>query len=294
MSQAFSTVPEELAAYQGLGAYRKIENTYLRSVGNAEWLALAQTLMTMESPVTPYRYDPVSNWAFWVAPGSGAHHKHFGGLAWHTLQNLEYAAAWADVYSARGININRDLLLTTILIHDVMKRFIYSFDRDFNFIKQEDPFIAKQEDHHSWLLRELAFRGADRELILSVAAMHGIDDVTLAEGVQSVAVVNHYLSIGNTQLEYKADDVRPEHVIAFLSDSNRHWSGQAQHKTEVLANRLAPLFRLNPNYLHIYLGSRFTYEQIGHYIDEHGYEKAADFIRRSIASDRPQEMSATR
>ena len=132
---------------------------------------------------------------FAVAPGSGAHHRHFGGLALHTLQNLEYAAAWADIYDARGIRINRDLLLATILIHDTMKRFIYKFDTDFSFIKVEDPFIAKQEDHHSWVLRELAAWAADQKLLLSVAAIHGIDDVTLDQGVKGVAVVNHYLRL---------------------------------------------------------------------------------------------------
>lgn len=289
MLQTFSTVPEELAAYQGLEAFRAIEGEYLQRIQNPKWQAVAKTLLTQDKPLTNYAYTPVSNWAFAVAPGSGAHHKHFGGLALHTLQNLEYAAAWADVYDARGIRINRDLLLATILIHDTMKRFIYKFDPDFSFIKVEDPFIAKREDHHSWVLRELAAWAVDRELLLSVAAIHGIDDVTLDQGVKGVAVVNHYLQIGNTGLEYAPDDIRPEHVIAFLSDSDWHWSGQAQRKTEVLAKRLAPRFGLGTSYLQVYLGSRFTYEQIGHYIDEHGYEKAADFVCGLIESGHSPE-----
>jgi hypothetical protein len=289
MPQPFSMVPEELAAYQGFKAYHAIESKYLNSIRNPEWLALARAVLTMEKPITKYAYTPVSNWAFPVAPGSGAHHRHFGGLALHTLQNLEYAAAWADVYDARLIGIDRDLLLATILIHDAMKRFIYKFDDDFNFIKVEDPFIAKHEDHHSWILRELAARAADQKLMLSVAAIHGIDDVTLDQGVKGVAVVNHYLRIGDTRLEYTPDDVRPEHVIAFLSDSDWHWSGQAQRKTEVLAKQLAPRFGLGANYLQVYLGSRFSYEQIGHYIDRHGYDKAADYVRGWIESDRSPE-----
>jgi hypothetical protein len=292
MPQTFPTVPEELAAYRGVEAYQTIEGKYLQSIRNAKWLAAARALLTLDKPATNYAYTPVSNWAFWVAPGSGAHHKHFGGLALHTLQNLEYAVAWAEVYNARGIRINRDLLLATILIHDAMKRFIYKFDPDFNFIKVEDPFIAKREDHHSWVLRELAARAVDRELMLSVAAIHGIDDVTLDQGVKGVAVVNHYLAIGNTGLEYTPDDIRPEHVIAFLSDSDWHWSGQAQRKTEVLAKQFAPVFGLSANYLQVYLGSRFTYERIGHYIDEYGYEKAADFFRRLIDSNCSSKMSA--
>jgi hypothetical protein len=284
MPQAFPTDPEELAAYKGLQAYRKIDSKYLHSIQKAEWLAVAKAFLTLEKPVTNYAYTPVSHWPFWVAPGSGAHHRHFGGLAVHTLQNLEYAAAWADVYNSRGISIDRDLLLATIIIHDTMKRFIYKFDQDFNFIKVEDPFIAKHEDHHSWVLRELTARAVDRELLLSVAAIHGIDDVTLDQGVKGVAVVNHHLRIGNTGLEYTLDDVRPEHVIAFLSDSDWHWSGQAQRKTEVLAKQLASRFAVNPAYLQVYLGSKFTYEQIGHYVDKHGYEKAVNIVCGMIES----------
>lgn len=285
MPQAFSTDPEKLAAYKGLEAYRTIQSKYLQSIRNAEWLAVAKAFLTLETPATNYAYVPVSRWAFWVAPGSGAHHRHFGGLAVHTLQNLEYAAAWADVYNSRGIEINRDLLLATIIIHDTMKRFTYNFDLEFNLIKVEDPFIAKHEDHHSWVLREMTARAVDRELLLSVAAIHGIDDVTLDQGVKGVAVVNHHLRIGNTGLEYTLDDIRPEHVIAFLSDSDWHWSGQAQRKTEVLAKQLAPRFGLGANYLQVYLGSRFSYEQIGHYIDQRGYDKAADYVCGLIESD---------
>jgi hypothetical protein len=290
MPQPFSIIPEELAAYKGFEAYQTIESKYLNLISNPEWLAIASTVLTMEKPITKYGYIPVSNWLFPVAPGSGAHHRHFGGLALHTLQNLEYADAWADIYDARSIRIDRDLLFATILIHDAMKRFIYKFDDDFSLIKVEDPFIAKHEDHHSWMLRELAARKVDRKLMLSVAAIHGVDDVTLEQGVKSVAVVNHYLRIGNTGLEYTPDDVRPEHVIAFLSDSDWHWSGQAQRKTGELAKQLAPRFGLGANYLQIYLGSRFSYEQIGHYIDQHGYDKAADYVCGLIESGCSPEM----
>ena len=141
MPQPFSMIPEELAAYKGFEAYHAIESKYLNSIRNPEWLAIARAVLTMEKPITKYAYTPVSNWAFPVAPGSGAHHRHFGGLALHTLQNLEYAAAWADIYEARSIGIDRDLLLATILIHDAMKRFIYKFDDDFNFIKVENLAI---------------------------------------------------------------------------------------------------------------------------------------------------------
>jgi hypothetical protein len=85
--------------------------------------------------------------------------------------------------------VDRDLLYATIIIHDSMKRFLYRFDEAYNLEKAEDPFIAKKEDHHSWVIREMMARGCDKELVLSVAAIHGIDDVTLdSEGISRFAV----------------------------------------------------------------------------------------------------------
>jgi len=261
-----------------------LREKYVKRIERLEWRQMALTFLSLARPLTHYAYTPLAQWDFSVAPGSGAHHTHFGGLALHTLQNLEYAEAWADVYGQRGIAVNRDLLYATIVIHDTMKRFLYRFDADFNFEKAEDPFIAKREDHHSWVLRELKARGCDPELLLSVAAIHGIDDVTLAGGVQPVSVVNHYLALGNTGLSYTIDDVRPEHVIAFLSDSDWHWSGQAQRKTGLLAERMASETGMAPNMIKVYLGSRFTYELVGDYIEKHGYAAAAEHFGRLIGA----------
>ena len=274
--------PLELSRFQGERSKKVIEDKYLNTINNSAWRGLAQTLLTMEEPASQYAYPLLSRWDFAVAPGSGAHHTHFGGLALHTLQNLEYADTWASLYERRGISINRDLLYATIIIHDTMKRFIYRFGTDFAFEKSEDPFIAKHEDHHSWVLRELNQRGCDKELLLSVAAIHGTDDVSLQHGVQPVAVVNHYLSIGNTGLVCTQDDIRPEHIVAFLSDSDWHWSGQAQRKTGLLSERLAAKTGVSPNSLKIWLGSVFSYEQVGSYIEQHGYELAAEHYAKEV------------
>jgi hypothetical protein len=70
-----------------------------------------------------------------------------------------------------------------------------------------------------------------------------------------------------------------------MSDPDWHWSGQAQRKTEVPAKQLALRCGLGANYLQVDLGSRFTYEKIGHYIDQHSHHKAADYVRGLIESD---------
>lgn len=267
----------ELAKFQGEKAERAIRAKYLDAISNNNWRELSQIFLTMEKPRSQYAYPIIGQWTFSSAPGSGAHHTHFGGLALHTLQNLEYADSWAGLYEGRGIEVDRDLLYATIIIHDSMKRFIYCFDNEFNFKKSEDAFIAKREDHHSWVLRELCSRGCDKELLLSVAAIHGIDDVSLADGVKSVAIVNHYLTIGDTGLAYTPDDIRAEHVIAFLSDSDWHWSGQAQRKTGLLAERIEQAASIPAKQVKLYLGSRYSYEKVGKFIEQHGYDGAADY-----------------
>ncbi len=276
--------PNELANYKGIPAYYMIERKFLAAIAGSRWDQAAADFLTMTKPVTEYAYPLLSSWDFAVSPGAGAHHTHFGGLASHTLQNLEYAESWADVYERRGLVVNRDLLYATIIIHDSMKRFLYRFDKAYSLEKAEDPFIAKKEDHHSWVIREMTARGCDKELVLSVAAIHGIDDVTLDSGVRGAAVVNHYLAIGQAGLQYTKDDVRPEHVIAFLADSDWHWSVQAQRKTGILAEQMAAQYGTSSGHLRVYLGSRFTFEKIGWCIEQYGYEQAKEQLMEMIGS----------
>lgn len=273
---------DALARFQGDRCYKTITEKYLAAIENPGWREQAKTLLTFERPVSSYAYPLLSDWDFKTSPGSGAHHTHFGGLALHTLQNLEYAEAWSQVYRNRGIAVDTDLLYASIIMHDCMKRFIYKFDDNFNLVKSEDAFIAKKEDHHSWVLREMTARGFDKILILGVAAMHGIDDVALRTGVEEVSVVNHYLTISGSGLKYTADDVRSEHVIAFLSDSDWHWSGRAQRKAGILAEQMAGKFEVGANFLKLYLGSRFTFEKVGHMIEQCGYEQAAKDLETFI------------
>lgn len=281
--------PEELASYQGRQCFDVIKNKYLSKIQNKSWRELIKFFYTMKQPSCSYKYDFCSDWDVEVCPGSGAHQAHYGGLALHLLQDFEYAQSLAEVCEKRNISIDYDLLYTTIALHDSMKRFLYRFDENFVLQKSEDPFIAKEADHHSLLLQEMAKKGCEKRLMLSVAAIHGIDDVSLKTGVINTAVVNHYLQIGKTGLSYTDDDVIPEHNIAFLSDSDWFWSGRAQTKAAGLAHQIA--LRLDPDnkqlsgYLKLYLGSRFTFEAVGDFIEKSGSDKAADYYTRQILSD---------
>jgi hypothetical protein len=161
-----------------------------------------------------------------------------------------------------------------------MKRFVYRFNSDYQLEKSEDPFIGKHEDHHSWVLRELTARGVDRELILAVAAMHGLDDVCLESGVRPLAVVNHYLAISGSGMEMTAEDVRPEHVLGFLADSDWPMSGRAQTRCRALSEFMASELGFNPHYVFVYLGSRFGFERLDALLAEHGPAEVARRLRK--------------
>lgn len=263
-----------LARFQGEPALAAIRREFVPAVTNPVWRGLVDEFMELDEPLTPYAHPRHEAWSFAASPGSGAHHGHIGGLAVHVLQDLRNARALGDAHEARGLPLDRGLLYAAILLHDCLKRFVYAFDADYALHKSEDPFIARNEDHHSWVLRELTARGADEEIILATAAMHGLDDVSLAEGVKPLAVVNHYLDIGLTGLTMRAEDVRAEHAIGFMADSDWPWSGRAQQRTRELAEAMAPRCGVHAGYMHLYLGSRFSFEHVDGLLQDMGRELA--------------------
>lgn len=269
---------EALARYQGEPALAAMRREFLPAVTDPVWRGLVEEFLTLDEPLTPYAHQCRRVWSFAASPGSGAHHAHIGGLALHVLQDLRNARALAEAHEARGLALDRGLLFAAIMLHDCLKRFVYDFDDDYALVKAEDPFIARHEDHHSWMLRELVARGVDRTLVLAVAAMHGLDDVSLASGVRPLAVVNHYLEIGLTGLEMQPEDVRVEHSIGFLSDSDWPWSGRAQQRAREVAAALSPRFEVTTGYMNLYLGSRFSFEHIDSLLRTKGHDGTVDHL----------------
>ncbi|WP_027368535.1 HD domain-containing protein [Desulfocurvibacter africanus] len=274
---------ENLARFQGEPALERIRSEFLSAVDVPVWLELIEEYLVLESPKTRYAYPYFKPWSFAAAPGSGAHHAHIGGLALHVLQGLCNARALADAHETRGLPLRRSLLYTAILLHDTMKRFIYRFTDECCLEKAEDPFIGKREDHHSWLLRELHARGVDRELLLAVAAMHGLDDVSLQDGVRPLAVVNHYMSISGTGLTMASEEVSAEHVFGFLADSDWPWSGRAQQRCVAVAGPLARRLGVTEAYMRLYLGSRFGFEAVDAMVGTHGLEEATELLAERMA-----------
>lgn len=278
--------PQYLSRFLGIPANQRIHDEYLSQIADPAWRKLIKTLHTCQKPTTVYKYEVTRSLPFSMAIGSVAHHMHYGGLAVHTLQCLEYAEALTQVYLKRGLSVDKSLLYAAIILHDSMKRFVYSFDSDFNLQRNEDRCF-ETDDHHSWVLREMQALGAEEQLLKAVAAVHGINSVTIGS-IESFKLVNHYLGIADTGLRYTIDDNRPEHVIAFLSNNDWHWTGIAQMRTAQLTARLTQIFNIPAKKFHVMLGSMFTFEAIGRFIETQGMEAASKFyeaeVRRIIES----------
>ncbi|MGI6357730.1 MAG: 3'-5' exoribonuclease YhaM family protein [Bacillota bacterium] len=87
--------------------WRRLQSV-MQSIGNSHLRALLQQVFT-----------PERRQSFCTAPaGRGVHHAYVGGLLEHTLEVVSYAEA---MVSEQGMYLNRDLLLTGCVLHDIGK-----------------------------------------------------------------------------------------------------------------------------------------------------------------------------
>ncbi|MGE5507153.1 MAG: hypothetical protein ACM3RP_01505 [Chitinophagales bacterium] len=133
--------------------------------------------------------EPLDWRSYIAAGGAGAHHMYPGGLPVHTYVNLRHALNILDTYeSVYGAKYNRDLVVASVLLHDVLKAYTNQYFPKFNettgkwFVPKE---VASDGLYKSWgryglmghhnemLVSELAFRGAPAVL---VATAHSHQD----------------------------------------------------------------------------------------------------------------------
>ena len=92
----------------------------VKSIGSAELRAL----------LTGFFRDPEFRQGFFSAPGAKAiHHAYVGGLAEHTLEVAEICLCVAEVFPA----LDRDLLVTAAILHDIGKMEELRWDTAFDY-----------------------------------------------------------------------------------------------------------------------------------------------------------------
>jgi len=107
-----------------------------------------------------------------VSPASKRlHHSYREGLMQHIISSSGIALTLCDIaeriYHAK---VDRDIVLTAVVVHDLMKPLTYSLKGKENY---EMSQLGEQMDHLTLVVSELIGRGFPLEVIHAVAAHHG-------------------------------------------------------------------------------------------------------------------------
>ncbi len=109
------------------------------------------------------------------------HHAFRGGLALHTLSVAKLALALARILEeVYGIEVDKDLVLATAILHDLYK--LYQYDRDpveGGYRAREDWYLS----HDYALIAQLGYMKAPEDLIRTSSEVHGIAPITTFEGL---------------------------------------------------------------------------------------------------------------
>lgn len=109
------------------------------------------------------------------------HHMFTSGLFIHTYSVVKIALLLCDVFEEiYGVNIDRDIVVATAVLHDIYK--FYQYDRDL----KEGGYKARDDwylSHDYAVVAELAFRGASDDLIRVVSEVHGVVPIRTFEGL---------------------------------------------------------------------------------------------------------------
>jgi putative nucleotidyltransferase with HDIG domain len=103
--------------------------------------------------------------------GISRHHSYPGGYIEHVASTANLALAMCDsVEKIYHGNVNRDLVVSGVLLHDIFKPATYSIDKNGSY---NSTHLADYLDHLSLATSELVRRGFPLELIHIVSAHHG-------------------------------------------------------------------------------------------------------------------------
>ena len=99
------------------------------------------------------------------------HHSYEGGLIQHIISSSTIALALCDIveklYHGR---IERDIVLTSVIIHDLMKPLIYCLKDEGGYDTSE---LGERMDHLTLIVSELIRRGFPLEIVHAVTTHHG-------------------------------------------------------------------------------------------------------------------------
>jgi hypothetical protein len=181
--QVLDLLNDAAPTYQMLAPTPEARRAVLDELIAANLATPATTLAGIYPPVKDAHHGAQS---FLAAPGSyynsatasAGHHSYPGGLAVHTAFNLRAALSMAINYRANYQNhpplnqfqIDRDLIIAGVALHDVMKTLVFQWNEDGAEFSEEQ--IANTGAHHILGLAEQFARGLPPAVIIATASAH--------------------------------------------------------------------------------------------------------------------------
>lgn len=106
-----------------------------------------------------------------VSPASKRlHHSYREGLMQHIFSTTTIARTLCDITEhIYGAEVNRDIVLVSVIVHDLMKPLTYSQNEN----NYEESLLGEYMDHLTLVVSELIKRGFPLEVVHAVTAHHG-------------------------------------------------------------------------------------------------------------------------
>ena len=99
------------------------------------------------------------------------HHSYEGGLKEHTVSSSRIALTLCDIVEQTyHANVNRDVVLASIIVHDIMKPLTYSTNEEELYHSSQ---LGEKMDHLTLIVSKLIEKGFPLEVVHAVAAHHG-------------------------------------------------------------------------------------------------------------------------
>jgi 7,8-dihydroneopterin 2',3'-cyclic phosphate phosphodiesterase len=131
--------------------------------------------------------------------GAYQHHSYRGGLIQHTIAVTKLSLTLCDlVEEIYGGRVDRDTVIASALLHDVMKCYVYEPRGDGSYITSS---IGEKVDHLSLLVAELYKRDFPLEVIHVAASHHG--DVSPVKPKSLEALIVSIADLADSELSRK-------------------------------------------------------------------------------------------
>ena len=110
------------------------------------------------------------------------YHNHPGGMAITCAVNCRLSEYHTRLYQEHfGIPADRDLAVAVLAIHEYPKAWLYYWKDDGSFALEPRTFGGNVHTHAAYVVAEMLYRGAPRELVVGVGAAHAFGSVDLKQ-----------------------------------------------------------------------------------------------------------------